>query len=79
MAESNTNSFTTFRQAIENLEQLINEHSTDFSKMSELVLVIKERHLELNTSQQQLIESNAALVQTVVDLGGPTGSCCASS
>ena len=79
MAESNTNSFTTLRQAIENLEQLINEHSTDFSKMSELVLVIKERNLELNTSQQQLIESNAALVKTVVDLGGPTGGCCGLS
>jgi hypothetical protein len=79
MPESNTNSVTTLRKAIENLERLINEHSTDFSKMSELVSIIKEHYLELNTSQQQLIESNAALVQTVVDLGGPTGSCCASS
>ena len=79
MAESNTNSVTTLRKAIENLEQLINEHSTDFSKMSELVSIIKEHYLELNTSQQHLVESNAALVQTVVDLGGPTGSCCASS
>jgi len=79
MAESNTNSFTTLRQAIENLEQLINEHSTDFSKMSELVSIIKEHYLELNTSQQHLVESNAALVQTVIDLGGPTGSCCGLS
>jgi len=74
--EPKTNSFIALREAIENLERLINEHSGDFPKMSELVSIVKECCLELNASQQQLIESNAALVQTVVDLGGPSGSCC---
>ena len=66
------------RVAIENLERLINERSTDFSKMCELIAIIKERYRELNISQQQLIESNAALIKTVEELGGPTGSCCVS-
>jgi hypothetical protein len=58
----------TLREAIENLERLINERSVDFAKMSNLVSVIKERYVELSISQQQLIESNAALVKLTKDL-----------
>jgi hypothetical protein len=58
----------TLREAIENLERLINERSVDFVKMSNLVSVIKERYVELSISQQQLIESNAALVKLTQDL-----------
>jgi hypothetical protein len=74
MPES-TNSFVTLRQAIENLDQLVNQHSTDFPRMSELVSIIKERYLELSTSQHQLIESNAALVKACEELGGASGCC----
>jgi hypothetical protein len=75
---SKSNRFVVHCEAIEKLERLVNEHSVDFAKMSELVLIIKEKYLELTASHRELIESNAALVQTVVDLGGPTGSCCVS-